>query len=117
MSAPLGPFEFVVGSDRVDFYLTFKDENDQPINITGATELKVQGKSEGLPSVNLDVSGTIYDGPNGIAKFTAFGNAITVSNLGSLTSAGYLLRGKFKDAANKTTFTREFIVTWFHQPL
>lgn len=117
MSAPLGPFEFVVGSDRVDFYLTYVDENDQPINITGATELKVQGKSETLSGTPLDVSGTIYDGPNGIAKFTAFGNAVTVANLGSLLSASYTLRGKFKDAANKTTFTREFIVTWFHQPL
>ena len=117
MSATLVPFELVVGSDRVDCYLTYADETEQSINITGATQLKMQGQSEHQPSVDLDFAGTIFDGVNGIAKFTAFGNAITVANLGALEFATYKLRGKFKDASNKTTFTREFLVTWYHQPL
>ena len=115
--ADTGTAELVVGSDRVDFYLTYTDENNLPINIAGALEVKVQGQSDDLPATDLDISGAIYDQANGVAKFTAFGNAITTGVLGALPSATFTLRGKLKDSAGKTTFTPEFKVKWAHQPL
>ena len=116
--ADTGTAELVVGSDRVDFYLTFVDENNLPINIAGAgVVVKVQGQSDDLPATDLDLSGSVYDPANGVAKFTAFGDAITTGVLGALASATFTLRGRLLDQAGKTTFTPEFKVRWAHQPL
>lgn len=117
--ATTGIADLVVGSDRVDFYLTYTDENDLPINIGGVGVLvKVQGKSNDLPGVDLNVSGVVFsDGSAGIAKFAAFGNAVTVGNLGALPSATYTLRGYLRDVATKTTYTPEFQVRWSRQPV
>lgn len=117
MAQTLGPYEFVVGSDRIHFFLTFTDENDQPISILDAQELFVQGKSPDLPAVDVNKTGTVVDAPSGLAKFAEFGNGITVAQLGSLPSATYTLRGKLKDSSGKTTFTPPFVVRWVHQPL
>lgn len=109
--------EIVVGSDRVDLYITFTDENDQPINIAGAQQVKVQGSSRDLPGTTIDMTGTIFDAAQGIGKFNAFGNAVTVANLGGSPHALYTLRGKLVDNVGETTFTPTFDVRFVHQPL
>lgn len=109
--------EVVVGSDRVDLFITYTDENDVPINITGAQEVKVQGASQDLPATTINMAGAIFDAAQGLAKFTAFGNIVTVANLGGTSYALYKLRGKLVDNAGKTTFTPEFEVRFVHQPL
>src|SRR3990172_4703332 len=109
--------EVVAGSDRVDFYLTYVDENKQVINITGAQEVKLQGKSAELPSVPIDMTGAIFDAPNGVAKFTGFGNIVTQTDLAAQPHATYKLRGKLKDSGAKTTWTDELDVKFLKQPL
>jgi hypothetical protein len=117
MATTLGPYEYVVGSDRVDFLLTYVDENDQPIDITDAMEVKVQGRSTDLPGEPLDIAGVTQDEANGVALFEAFGDAVTDVMLGDLPSATYTLRGMLKDSAGKVTYTQPFTVKWVHQPL
>lgn len=109
--------EVVVGSTRKQLLVTVVDENLQPIAITsGAVQLV--GTSADLPGNNIDVAGTIFDGPNGVAKWTGLGGTafITLAELGALPEATYICRVRFTDVASLVDYGPEFSITWKKPP-
>jgi hypothetical protein len=109
--------EAVVGSTRKTLKVVLLDEDDLPINITGATVLHLQGTSPDLPGVQLDVAGTIFDGPSGVAQWQQVGTFVTGGQLGSKPSATFNLRVKLVDASAKLDYGPVFQFTWFPTPI
>jgi hypothetical protein len=112
--------ELVVGSTRKPIIITLVDENDVPINLTGATaNPRLQGQSNEVALVDLDVVGAISDPAQGVVTFAEAGTFVTSANLtGAGTRRGvWTLRVKFWDAAGKFDFGPEFMVAWNQDPL
>ena len=114
----IGVSEIVAGSTRVDFYLTYTDENDNAIDLTGDdVVVTLQGTSESMPSLDLDVVGDVSDAAAGIAKFTAFGDEVKAADLDALPYADWTCRGKLVDQAGLIGWTPTFVIRFVQQPL
>lgn len=114
--------QVVVGATRKRLVLTIVDENDVPIDLTGATQPpRLQGKCAELPAIPLDVVGSLTDAANGVATWTALGSLVSAANLASvdpdLLSALFNLRVKFWDSAGLIDWTDEFQIAWIDDPL
>lgn len=109
--------EVVVGATRVNLLVTVVDEANNPIDISGGS-VRLQGTTNDIPGNTLDVAGTIHDGPNGVAKWTALGGTSFVTNgeLGALSQATYTCRVKFTDTGGLISFGPEFQLTWKKAP-
>lgn len=108
--------EVVVGATRKELRVPFEDENGNPVNITGAT-VRLQGTSEDIAST-IDVAGVIYDGPNGIARWTQLGGTgfVTDAELGVKSEATFTLRAKLTDAGGLVDYSPAFKVKWVKAP-
>lgn len=103
----------VIGETGVHFFYTFEDD-DGPIDITGAQALRFQAIS-GAIAKELDVAGTVVDGPQGQAKWTALGGTdfLVGADLGELTEALFTCETKLIDAAGKVRFGKpRFPMLW-----
>lgn len=102
-------------TSRKQLIVALVDEYLAPIDISGCT-VRLQGTSADLPAKKLDVVGAVYDGPNGLAKWTAVGNLVSATDLGALASALYTCRVKVIDAASKADWGPEFQLTFVAPP-
>lgn len=105
--------EVVIGSTRKSLKVTIVDETNSPIDITLA-DVWLQGKSADLPGTTIDLVGTIYDGPNGVARWTSLGTAI--ASLGAVDSATFNCRVKLL-LGGLTDWGPLFQITFYKQPL
>lgn len=110
--------EVVVGATRKELRITFENETGAVVNITGGA-VRLQGQSDDLPPKDLDVAGTIFDGPNGIARWVALGGTgyLVLTDLGSKAGATFSLRGKLTDAAGNVDWTPLFQLRWVRPPV
>jgi len=109
----------VVGADRKALKVTFRDRTSKAvIVITGGT-VRLQGQSDDLPVKDLDVAGTIFDGPNGVGRWLELGGTgyVVLADLGSKAAATFTLRAKFTDSAGKVDWTDTFQVRWLRPPV
>jgi hypothetical protein len=102
---------------RKNLVATIVDSDGNVVNLTGGT-VKMQGRSSDLPSVTLDVTGTITDPAQGKVTFSAVGNLITQAQLtaAGIASATFRLRIKFTDSTAKVDFGPIFELTWVKEP-
>lgn len=107
--------EVVVGSTRKNLKVTIVDEENQPIDIT-LGDVRLQGTSPDLPGVTLDEVGTIYDGPNGVARWTQIGGFVTTNELGAKDSATFNCRVKL-ELGLLVDWGPLFQMTYYKQPL
>ena len=115
MSVP----EVVVGADRKGLRVTFRDRKTKAIvPITGGV-VRLQGQSDDLPTIGLDVVGTVSDGLGGIGRWPELGGAeyVPLSALGSKAGATFTLRAKFTDSGGKSDWTDEFELRWVQPPV
>jgi hypothetical protein len=108
-------YTVVVGATGVDYLAQFKDPVTQAlINITGATSVRLGGASADLPSNPIDQAGAIFDGPNGIAKWTAIGSDsyVSMADMGSRDTAVYLMEPYVIDVAAKKFYGERFQIIW-----
>ena len=109
--------EVVIGATGAELKLTFKNRaTGQPLPITGGS-VRLQGQSEDVQLKDIDVAGTIFDGPNGVGLWTSLGTIISLVDLGNRTFATYTLRGKFTDGSGKHDWTDEFQLRWVRPPV
>lgn len=102
-----------IGATLKELRITLLDEQGSPRVITGGT-VKLQGKSGDLPSKTLDVSGSIYDGPNGVARWTSLGGTgfVTTGDMGGLSAATFNCQVKFTDSGGNIDYGPEFQLEW-----
>jgi hypothetical protein len=105
--------EVVVGATLKELRITIIDEDGNPRAITGGT-VRLQGKSADLPSKTLDVAGNIYDGPNGVARWTSLGGTgfVTTGDMGSVSRATFTCQVKYTDSGGLIDFGPEFEIVW-----
>jgi hypothetical protein len=111
--------DVVIGATRRQLRLTFRNQKTgAPINISGGA-LRVQGQSQDLPEVDIDVAGEIFDGMAGIARWLELGGAsfVELADLGAKDSALFTLRGKLTDLLGKVDWTEEFDIRWVRPPI
>lgn len=106
--------EVVIGATGMDLLVTVTDENGDVLDISGALGLALQGTSPDLPSKTLNVAGVVYDGPQGVAKWSALGGTgyVTTADMGQRDTARFGLRVKYTDSSNKVRFGPLFYMDW-----
>jgi hypothetical protein len=110
--------DVVIGATRRELRYTFEDGAGGFVNIVAAT-VRLQGRSLDLPEKTIDVPGTIYDGPNGIARWLALGGPdyLQIPDLGAKDSALYTLKPKLTDASGLVDWGPEFRLRWVRPPV
>jgi len=110
--------EVVVGATKRNLVVQIVDENSNPIDLQGGS-VKLQGKSSDLPSVTIDVSGTLTSPASGIATFFSIGTLVTSANLSEagITEATFRLRVKYTDSQPKFDYGDEFQIKWVQTPV
>lgn len=86
-----------IGSTAREIEVQFVDRNGAPVNISGATEIKLQGKSASLPSFTIDEDMVIHDGPQGLARCPA--DLVALGDIGSLEVARFRVQGRYTDGS------------------
>ena len=110
--------EVVIGATRRELRLTFTDEKNVAIPITGGA-VRLQGQSDTLTGLDIDVAGTIFNGAGGVARWTGLGGTsyVTLTALGNKKEAVFNLRGKFTDAGGNADWTPYFKLKWVRPPV
>jgi len=105
--------EVFIGSTLKELRITLVDESGNIRVITGGA-VRLQGKSADLPSKTLDVAGTIYDGPNGIARWTQLGGTgfVTTGDMGGVTEATFVCQVKYTDSGSLVDYGPTFELVW-----
>lgn len=105
--------EVVLGSTRKALKVTIVDEEGAPIDIT-LGDVYLQGTSPDLPGTTINAAGSVYDGPNGVARWTSIGTLI--NSLSSKDSATFNCRVKLI-LGGLYDWGPVFQLTFYKQPL
>ena len=96
MSCDCNEYEVVVEASRKTLRIPIVDGDGAPLDISAGSVI-LEGSSDDLPAVLINLPGVAYDGPGGIAQFDSVGSQVTEAQLGLLPSAVFTCRVRFTD--------------------